>query len=71
MVGRAIAAAGSGVEQLAAEVGVSYGTMWAWARGKRNPNRSNLRRLAEVLGRRGGELIQLAAELEKAAGDSP
>lgn len=69
MVQEAIAAAAGGSENLAEEVGVSYGTLWAWASGRRNPSVRNLRRLAAVLRRRGGKLQEIASQLERAAGE--
>lgn len=65
MVVRAIEAAAGGIEQLAADVGVSYATMWAWANGKRNPTPANLRKLARVLRRRSVKLEELANRIDE------
>ena len=54
------------VDELAAEVGVSRATLYAWRNGKRNPTPENLARLADALERRGGELSELAAKLREA-----
>ena len=54
------------VDDFAAEVGVSRGTLYAWRNGKRNPTPRNLGRLADALARRGGDLQTLADELRKA-----
>lgn len=67
IVRRALEAAAGNIEELAGEVGVSYGTVWAWARGRRNPSPGNLRRLATALRRRSEDLAELAGELERAA----
>lgn len=69
MVEQAIAAAAGGVETLADEIGVSYGTVWSWARGKRRPSPRNMKRLAKVLQKRARLLERLAADLDAAAGE--
>lgn len=69
MVARALGAITGGLEQVADEVGVSYNTLWSWKEGRRNPSPENLRKLAEVLERRGGHLRELAGELREAAGE--
>ena len=57
-------------EKLQAKVeGVSYASLKAWIDGRRNPTPQNLRRLAAVLERRGGELLELADGLRREAGE--
>lgn len=55
------------VEVLAEAVGVVPATLWAWAAGRRRPQRENLEALADALERRGGELLELAQEIREAA----
>ncbi|HEX9108941.1 MAG TPA: hypothetical protein VF832_16960 [Longimicrobiales bacterium] len=55
------------LEQIAAEAGVSYHTLYAWGRGRRNARAEHLLRLAEVVRRRAGLLQELATELEERA----
>ena len=69
MIGDASRIAAGNLEELAAEVGVSYASLKAWIDGRRNPTPENLRRLAAVLERRGGELLELAEGLRKEAGE--
>ncbi len=52
------------LEEVAAETGVSYHTLYAWARGRRTASSRHLLRLAEVVRRRAALLQELAAELE-------
>ncbi len=40
------------LEEVAAETGVSYHTLYAWARGRRTASSRHLLRLAEVVRRR-------------------
>jgi hypothetical protein len=54
---------GSG-EELAAQVGVSYASLYAWSRGRRHPTQRNARALAEVARRRARRLSELAAAIE-------
>jgi transcriptional regulator with XRE-family HTH domain len=65
VVEQAIAAAAGGVQTLAEEVGVSYGTIWAWAKGTRKPSPANRRKLARVLRKRAARLEVLADKLEE------
>ncbi len=59
------------LEEVAAEAGVSYHTLYAWARGRRTASARHLLRLAEVVRRRAALLEQLAGELEaQANGDA-
>jgi hypothetical protein len=53
---------GSG-EELAAQVGVSYASLYAWSRGRRHPTQRNARSLAEVARRRARRLTELADAL--------
>jgi hypothetical protein len=55
---------GSG-EELAAQVGVSYASLYAWSRGRRRPTLRNARALAEVARRRAHRLSELADALMK------
>ncbi len=55
------------LEEVAAETGVSYHTLYAWARGRRTASSRHLLRLAEVVRRRASLLQELAAELEAQA----
>lgn len=52
------------LEEIAAEAGVSYHTLYAWGRGRRNASARHLVRLAEVVRQRAGMLQDLATELE-------
>jgi DNA-binding XRE family transcriptional regulator len=66
---------GSG-EELAAQVGVSYASLYAWSRGRRRPTLRNARALAEVARRRAHRLSELAdalvrLELEQIPAASP
>ncbi len=55
------------LEEIAAEAGVSYHTLYAWGRGRRNARAEHLLRLAQVVRRRAGLLQELASELEERA----
>lgn len=68
LVRRAVKAAPFSVAKLAIEARISSASVYAWANGNRNPTPEKLRRLADVLERRGGELQALADELRKEAG---
>ncbi len=59
------------LEDIAAEAGVSYHTLSAWARGRRSANSRHLLRLAEVVRHRAQLLQELAAELEAQAAELP
>jgi DNA-binding transcriptional regulator YiaG len=54
---------GSG-EELAAQVGVSYASLYAWSRGRRRPTQRNARALAEVARQRAQRLSHLAETLD-------
>lgn len=69
MIDRAARIAAGNLEELAAEVGVSYASLKAWIDGRRNPTPDNLRKLADVFARRGGELQQLAEDLRREVGE--
>jgi hypothetical protein len=55
------------LEEIAAETGVSYHTLYAWGRGRRNASGEHLLRLAAVVRRRAELLHELAGELEAQA----
>ena len=55
------------LEEIAAETGVSYHTLYAWGRGRRNASAEHLLRLAAVVRRRAEMLHGLASELEAQA----
>ncbi len=57
------------LEEIAAEAGVSYHTLYAWGRGRRNASARHLLRLAQVVRERAGMLEQLAGELEAHAAE--
>ncbi len=57
------------LEEIAAEAGVSYHTLYAWGRGRRNASARHLLRLAQVVRDRAAMLEQLAAELETHAAE--
>jgi transcriptional regulator with XRE-family HTH domain len=67
MIAEALRTLGN-LEELAAEIGVSYPTLWLWSKGKRTPRPANVQKLADALRRRGVDLVALADELEGAAG---
>jgi transcriptional regulator with XRE-family HTH domain len=65
---------GSG-EELAAQVGVSYASLYAWSRGRRRPTARNARALADVARQRAKRLSELAdtlvgLELDKGADEA-
>jgi transcriptional regulator with XRE-family HTH domain len=68
MIQRALDATTGGIERLAEEMGVSHNTVWSWKAGRRNPSPENLRKLADVLRKRGDSLTRLADELDREAG---
>jgi transcriptional regulator with XRE-family HTH domain len=57
------------MRELAEESGLSYAALRAWSAGDRTPQPESLRNLASGLRRRMEMLGELAAELEKAAGE--
>jgi hypothetical protein len=61
---------GSG-EELAAQVGVSYASLYAWSRGRRRPTLRNARALAEVARRRSQRLSELADALVRLELEQP
>ena len=67
MIAQALRVTLGNLQELADEVGVSYASVRAWADGRRNPSPENLRRLADALDRRGGELRDVARKLRAAA----
>jgi transcriptional regulator with XRE-family HTH domain len=68
MIEEALDASTGNLRALAAEIGVSYETLWAWKSGRRTPGAENRRRLAEALAARGAKLLALAAEIEETVG---
>ena len=57
-------------QQLAEESGISYNTLYSWAKLKRFPRPESLRQLAAGLRKRGEIMESLAADLERAASRS-
>ncbi|HEY0021651.1 MAG TPA: helix-turn-helix transcriptional regulator [Longimicrobium sp.] len=54
------------IQQLAAEAGVSYDTLYSWVKGRRVPRPENVRQLASGLSRRSDLLRELAGALNEA-----
>ena len=69
MIAEILVAARPSLKEIAAEVGVTYAALHAWVTGRRNPTPEHVKGLAGALRRRGGELAELAQELEEAAGE--
>ena len=67
MIAHALRGSMGKLQDFAEEAGVSSASLRAWADGRRNPSSGNLKALADVLERRGGELIRLAEKLREAA----
>ena len=65
----AVEDAAPSLRQLAAELGVSYDTLRAYAVGRRNPGRDQLRAFADILERRAKRLHQRAEELRTVAAE--
>lgn len=63
----AVEDAAPSLRQLASELGVSYDTLRAYAVGRRNPGKDQLRSFADVLERRAKRLNERAAELRTVA----
>lgn len=55
------------IQELADQIGVSYDSLYSWAKGRRVPRPENLRQLASGFDDRAGALRQVAAELRRAA----
>jgi transcriptional regulator with XRE-family HTH domain len=55
------------LQQLAEEAGISYDSLYSWAKGRRVPRGENLRELASSFEDRADRLKNLAAELRRAA----
>ena len=66
-VRRALTEAPFSMRHLAADMGLSYGAVRAWAAGVRNPTSQSARDLAKALRTRGEHLQRLADDLERAA----
>ena len=69
MIAKALGLATGSLEKLADEIGVTRFTLWLWASGERNPTPANLKKLADILERRGGELSRVAKQLRRASGN--
>lgn len=67
MLDKALRIVMGNLQEVADEAGVSYSTLRAWADGRRNPSPDNLRKVAAVLERRGGELQAIAHGLREEA----
>lgn len=67
MIDDALDRAAASLEDIAAESGISYDTLYAWRHGRRNPSPENLARLADALEKRNDELARLVRELRRAA----
>ena len=63
----AVEDAAPSMRELAAELGVSYDTLRAYAVGRRNPGKDQLRAFAAILERRAKRLHDRAAELRTVA----
>jgi transcriptional regulator with XRE-family HTH domain len=57
------------IQQLANDAGISYDTLYSWARSRRAPRPENLRSLANAFDRRAEALRQIADALRRAADD--
>ena len=69
MIVKALAHTTGELGELAAELGVSYHTLWSWKAGRRAPGPRHIFSLANALERRSGDLQELVEELRKAAED--
>ena len=56
-----------GMRQLAEAEGMSYGTIRAWAMGRRAPEPDNIRKIADGFEHRAEMLKELAEQLRRAA----
>jgi transcriptional regulator with XRE-family HTH domain len=55
------------IQQLADAAGISYDSLYSWAKGRRAPRPDNLRQLASGFDHQGDVLKKLADELRRAA----
>jgi hypothetical protein len=55
------------IQQIAAEAGISYDSLYSWAKGRRVPRSENLHQLATGFERRADALRTLAQALRSAA----
>lgn len=55
------------IQQLAEEAGISYDTLYSWAKRRRVPRPENLRQLAHGFDQRAEVLQQIAEELRRGA----
>ena len=66
---RALVESGVSKAQIARDSGLNVATLWRWMKVRTSPTPNSLRKLADGLDRRGGDLQTLAKELRKAAGE--
>ncbi|MDP9349203.1 MAG: helix-turn-helix domain-containing protein [Gemmatimonadota bacterium] len=67
LIQRALEEGPFSIQQLADEAGVSYDSLYSWAKRRRVPRPENLRQLADGFGRRAEMLQNIAEELRRAA----
>ena len=56
------------IQELAAEAGISYDTLYSWVKRRRVPRPENVRELAKGLERRADLLREIAEDLKGAVG---
>ena len=67
LVEQALAEGPFTIQQLAADAGISYDSLYSWAKHRRVPKPENLRQLARAFERRAEALHRLSARLIEAA----
>lgn len=67
LVQRALDEGPFSIQQLADQIGVSYDSLYSWARGRRVPRADNVRQLASGFDDRAAALRSIAEELRRAA----
>ena len=67
MVRESLAPAMGNLRSIAQDLDISHSALSSWTNGRRTPTPANLRKLADHLERRGGELAGHARRLRKAA----
>lgn len=67
MIERILGTTTGSIHDLAAEIGVTYATLYAWATGRRKPSRANLLKLAERVDDRADTLRNTAEEMRALA----
>jgi transcriptional regulator with XRE-family HTH domain len=67
LIQRALEEGPFSIRALAEDAGISYDSLYSWARGRRTPKPENLRQVADGFDRRAERLKELAEELRKAA----